>query len=137
MLTWRMDLEYFDIRYIKILTSTLPFQQIYMAEEHSIIPVPPPPAPPSNKERLKCSHSLVHRTMYQEKITNRQEQIIAAVDFCRSNNCRDWKALSTGCFPLVSVSTINRVLDGKVKDPTHAKEYCSVLSVEEESVLVK
>ena len=28
------------------------------------------------------------------------------------------KALSTGRFPLVSVSTINRILDGKEKDPS-------------------
>ena len=90
-----------------------------------------------DNERSRCTSSLLHRAIYQEKINNRTTQLIGAIKYCKENKCRGWKALSTGLFPLVkSPRTINNILDGKSKHPSHAREYCSVLTMEEEAVLV-
>ena len=87
-------------------------------------------------ERAKCTKSLVHRTVYQEKIETRRAQLIAAVELCKEQRCRGYKALQTGRFPLIkSRHTIDNILDGKSKHPIHSKEYCSVLTTEEEATI--
>ena len=95
------------------------------------------PKPKKDDPRTKCTKSLAHRAIYQEKIDSRREQLIAALEYCKENNCRGKKALSTGLFPLVkSRDNIDRILDGKTKHPSCAKEYCSILTQEEEAVIV-
>ena len=87
--------------------------------------------------RAMCTKNLTQRAVYQDKIDARRAQLVEALEYCKKNNCRGYKALSTGKFPLVKSSlNINNILDGKTKDPTHAKEYCSVLTAEEEAILV-
>lgn len=87
--------------------------------------------------RSKCTKNLLHRAVYQDKIDTRRNQLIEALEFCKANNCRGYKALSTGMFPLVkSPITINKILDGKSQHPSRSREYCSVLTLEEEAVLV-
>ena len=88
--------------------------------------------------RSKCTSSLTRRSIYQDKISEKKKQIQDAVDYCKVNKCRGSKALNTGNFPLIKTyKTINRILDGKSPMPSHSKEYCSVLTVEEEGLLVK
>lgn len=89
-------------------------------------------------ERLKCSSSIIRRSIYQDQINGRRAQLLKAIDFCKENNCRGWKALATGHYPLVkSPYTINRYLDNTTLNVEHSKEYCSILSAEEEALLVK
>ena len=86
----------------------------------------------------KCTSNLVRRTVYQEKITDRKIQLVKAIEYCRVNNRRGYKALNTGNFPLIkSARHLNRILDGECPMPFHSKEYCSILTVEEEALLVK
>ena len=68
----------------------------------------------------------------------RKEELLKAVNYCLENDCRGTKAISSGLFPgLKCRKTIDNILNGKSKDPHHAKEYCSVLTFEEECLLVK
>ena len=80
-----------------------------------------------------------HLILFDELFTLRKkEQLEKAIQYCRENDCKGYQALSTGLFPLVkSPLTINMYLTQKNKSPSEAREYCSVLTVEEESVLVK
>ena len=91
-----------------------------------------------NVERKNCSLNLARRSIYQEQVIKRKEQLIGAVNYCLENECRGKRAVSSGLFPLAKCSkTIDNILDGKSKHPDHAKEYCSVLTFEEECLLVK
>ena len=84
-------------------------------------------------ERSKCTSNLVRRTVYSEKVSSKKEQLEKAIQYCRENDCKGYQALSTGLFPLVkSPLTINMYLTQKNKSPSEAREYCSVLTVEEE-----
>lgn len=66
----------------------------------------------------------------------KQQQINNALKWCEENNKRGWAALKTGMFPLVNdPKTINRRLDGVVKNEKE-REYCSVLTVDEENQIV-
>ena len=87
-------------------------------------------------ERAKCTYSLHHRAIYQDKVTSKKQQLIDAVAYCRENKCRGFKAKRSGLFPLIkSHLTINNILDGKSKEPHASREYCSVLTAEEEKLL--
>ena len=87
-------------------------------------------------ERKKCTSGKIHRTVYQERVDRRKEQLDQAVLYCKDNDCRGWKALKTGLFPLVkSPYTVNRYLDGELSTLT-VNEYCSLITAEEEDLLV-
>ena len=67
----------------------------------------------------------------------KQQQINDALKWCEENRKRGWAALKTGMFPLVNdPKTINRRLDGVVKNEQE-REYCSVLTVNEENQIVE
>ena len=71
------------------------------------------------------------------KILKREKQLEAAVKWCREHGKRGFSAISSGMFPLVkSEKTINKRLDGKIKTGRE-KEYCSILTADEESDLVR
>ena len=91
-----------------------------------------------SEDRKKCSDNLSQRSIYQAKVIKRKEELLKAVNYCVENNCRGSKAISSGLFTgLKCYKTIDNIIDQKSKDPHHAKEYCSVLSYEEECLLVK
>ena len=91
-----------------------------------------------SEDRKKCSDNLSQRSIYQAKVKKRKEELLKAVNYCVENNCRGSKAISSGLFTgLKCYKTIDNIIDQKSKDPHHAKEYCSVLSYEEECLLVK
>ena len=84
------------------------------------------------------STSLLHQKISRKRVKSKQEQILAAVHFCRDNHCRGTKALGTGNYPLVkSPNTINNQLDGKTPTPEQSKDYCSIISSDEEEILVR
>ena len=91
-----------------------------------------------SEKRKKCTNNLTQRAIYQAKVKERKEELLKAVEYCLENDCRGTKAISSGLFPgLKCRKTIDNILNGKSKDPHHAKEYCSVLTFEEECLLVK
>ena len=75
----------------------------------------------------------ISRVLYDQKM----EQIAAAVEYCKANNCRGKKALSTGKFPLIKDhKTITRRLDGDIISGQE-KAHVSILLPEEEECLVR
>ena len=86
---------------------------------------------------LKIVGSSKAKAVIQRNILDQKtEQIVAAVEYCKVNNCRGKKALSTGLFPLIKDhKTITRRLDGEVISG-HEKDHVSILLPEEEEVLV-
>lgn len=59
----------------------------------------------------------------QQKVRN--DQLAAAVQYCRKNNCRGFSAVKYGLFPLIKdCRTINKRLDGLVVLEDESKEYC-------------
>ena len=86
----------------------------------------------------RSANSLAQRKINQQRVTAKKEQISAAVQFCKDNSCRGFKALSSGRYPLVkSPNTINNQLDGVTPPPRHSKDYCSVITIDEEDTLVQ
>ena len=78
------------------------------------------------------AEALVAQKMRERKAAQLQE----ACAWCIENNARGYKALSTGLFPLIKdKATINRRLDKKVTTGKE-KEYCTILTTEEEESLV-
>ena len=73
----------------------------------------------------------------QKKRERKAAQLEEACRWCIENNARGYKALSTGLFPLIKYkATINNRLDNKVITGKE-KEYCSILTNEEEESLVR
>ena len=88
-----------------------------------------------NRQKRACSTH--HRREHQIDVQNRRKQLTKAVEYCRAHKCRGYAALKTGYFPLVKCGrTVNKYLDKK-QDPSASSEYCSILTVEEERLLVK
>ena len=76
--------------------------------------------------------AAIQRNILDQKM----DQVAAAVEYCKVNNCRGKKALSTGLFPMIKDhKTITRRLDGEVISG-HEKDHVSILLPEEEEVLV-
>ena len=77
-----------------------------------------------------------YRAVTRDKQNQKQEQIDKALDWCKEHNYRGYAALGTGLFPLIKdVKTINRRLDGVVENKKE-REYCSVLTIDEETQIV-
>ena len=82
--------------------------------------------------RSSKANEKVLRVKYDAKL----KQIEEAVQYCRDNNCRGKKALSTGRFPLIKDhKTITRRLDGSIVHGTE-KLHVSILLPNEEECLV-
>ena len=82
--------------------------------------------------RTSRANEKVLRTQYNAK----QRQIEEAVKYCKENNCKGKKALSSGLFPLIKDhKTITRRLEGSV---VHGNEkiHLSILLPHEEECLV-
>ena len=87
--------------------------------------------------RKKKHNTLMHLGMYQERVTARREEIKAAVNWCKEQRCRGFKAISSGLFPLIKdPRTINKYIDGVLTLET-VKQYCSILTDQEEQMLLK
>ena len=85
--------------------------------------------------RSRCSKNRTSRILYQEALDLKTKQMADAVQHCKDNNCRGWAALKTGLFPLIKCPlSVNKNLDGLIQGT--GREYCSLLTDEEERVLV-
>ena len=91
-----------------------------------------------DRRRKEKALSQAHLKIYQRQVSRKKDQLKSAIQYCKDNNCRGFKALKTGNFPLIkSPNTINNHLDAKVAHPDKSKDYCSILTSDEEEVLVK
>ena len=67
----------------------------------------------------------------------REDELRNAVVWCRENNARGWSAVKSGLFPLIKdCRTINKRLDGEIRTG-HEREYCSILTNDEEISIVR
>ena len=67
------------------------------------------------------------------------EQLEMAVQYCKQHSCKGYAALATGNYPLIKdPRTINRRLEDSKDQITtgEEKDYCRVLTKEEESTFV-
>ena len=80
-------------------------------------------------------NTRVEAIVARSNTKKKKAQLNAAVKWCKENNSRGHAALKTGLFSLIkSRSTIDNRLDGKIITGCE-KQYCSILTNEEESVV--
>ena len=90
---------------------------------------------PDFKLRIKPT-SAARSLVMRDTIVQRNQQLDEAVEWCRENNKRGWAACNSGLFPLIKDRrTINKRLDGDVITGKE-KEYCTILTDEEEETVV-
>ena len=83
-----------------------------------------------------CHKNNAEAKVARKKITAKEEQLKAAVEWCGEHNVRGYSAVKSGLFPLVkNRRTIDKRLDGVIVTGKE-KEYCSILTVEEEELIV-
>ena len=79
----------------------------------------------------KCK-SIAHATVNRDAMNIKHQQMEEAIEYCKTSNVRGWAALKTAHFPLIKdAQIINSCLDGFVKNSCE-REYCSILTIEEE-----
>ena len=93
---------------------------------------------------LELKHHVSASQMLQEIQKKRQDEISAAVKYCVENDCKGYKAITSGLFPTIKNSrTINRCLpkenQSKKAKPVimegEEKSYCHILTTEKENSL--
>ena len=85
--------------------------------------------------------SVAHDKIGAKHTDAKTEQLKAAVEYCKENNCKGWIALSTGSFPLIKdARTINSRLDNSSDSEIiieNGKAHQRVLTFQEENNLVR
>ena len=85
----------------------------------------------------KVSKTKFDHKVKQKRIEGREKQLRAAVRYFRENNCKGSAAISAGICPdIKDPRTIKKYLNGELAIGNE-KEYCSVLTNDEEDLLVK
>ena len=89
------------------------------------------------KRKIEHDASTISGAQMARRWTeSKNKQLEEAVKWCQEHNCRGQAALKIGQFPLVKDrETINRRLDGKVKNGSE-REYCTILTDSEEQSIV-
>ena len=91
----------------------------------------------SQTRKRKSANSKFEHKIKQRSMAMKERQLQLAVSYCKENNCRGVAAISAGICPdIKDQRTINRRLDGKVTTGKE-KQYCRILTDEEEDILVK
>ena len=91
----------------------------------------------SQTRKRKSANSKFEHKIKQRSMDMKERQLQLAVSYCKENNCRGFAAISEGICPdIKDQRTINRRLDGKVTTGKE-KQYCRILTNEEEDILVK
>ena len=82
--------------------------------------------------RRSCHKNNAEAKVARKKITEKELQLKDAVEWCDKHNVRGYSAIKSGLFQLVkNRRTIDKRLDGVIVTVTE-KEYCSILTSEEE-----
>lgn len=90
----------------------------------------------ASRNGIRVPNNKAEATVVRRHTVSKEIQLQEAVDWCRANNARGYKALQTGLFPLIKDrETINRRLDGTIVNGSE-KQYCSILTVKEEESIV-
>ena len=90
---------------------------------------------------LRSPDVVKHQSIAYDKLRRRSMDAkicdkVEAAQWCKENNCRGYQAVSKGIVQGIDPRTINVVLDEKV-EPRKQREYCSILTSDEETVLVR
>ena len=81
--------------------------------------------------------SAAHDKMIYKTTRVKEEQLNAAVEYCRENDCKGYAALSTGRFPMIKdPRTINNRLENIIVTGEE-KSYSTILTKTEEEKFVK
>lgn len=81
-------------------------------------------------------NSKAEAIVARKAIETKNEQLARAMKWCIENDKRGHSAIKSGLFPLIKDrQTINRRLDGKVKNGSE-REYCTILTQEEEESII-
>ena len=95
--------------------------------------------------KLKHHNSASSDRILHDSKVKKQNQLSKAVKYCLENNCKGYKAIESGLFPLIKdPRTINRRLpiemQSKKAKPAieegEEKSYCTILTKDEETTLV-
>ena len=90
---------------------------------------------------LQSPDIMKHQSIAYAKLCRRHTDAkicdkVEAAQWCKENNCRGYQAVSKGIVQGIDPRLINAVLDEKV-EPGKSREYCSILTSDEETVLVR
>ena len=89
-----------------------------------------------NSRRSSCHKNNAEAKVARKKITEKEQQLKEAVEWSNEHNVRGYSAIKSGLFPLVkNRRTIDKRLDGVIVTGNE-KEYCSILTSEEEDYIV-
>ena len=90
------------------------------------------------RETRRNNHhqSYVLDSLNRKQTVAKETALIEAVEWCKLNRHRGWKAVNSGSFPgFKDPPTIDKRLDGMIETGKE-KDYCKILtSIEEESLL--
>ena len=91
---------------------------------------------PTIRKSLAAKSKFGHK-LKQKRMNIKKQDLELVVEYCIRNNCRGYAAISAGVCPTIKDQrTINKRLDGKIITGSE-KEYCSILTVDEEELVVK
>ena len=89
-----------------------------------------------SKVSMKSQHKIRSCEMAYRHTKSKNEQLEAAVWWCKERNVRGQATTKTGLFPLIKDGEIiNHRLDGKIINGQERK-YCRILTEEEEQKIV-
>ena len=90
----------------------------------------------SHNRKHKPTKTTFEHKVKQRRIDDKEKQLELALQYCKDNNCRGFAAISSGICPNIKDQrTINRRLDG-ILTVGKEKEYCQILTSEEEWLLI-
>ena len=88
-----------------------------------------------NPHNINKRRSKTHAKIARETINRKEDEMNAAVQWCKDNNKRGWAALKTGLFGTIcDARAINRRLDGEV-ETSREYESRSIQTLHEEQIL--
>uniref|UniRef100_A0A7M5VBK8 Uncharacterized protein n=1 Tax=Clytia hemisphaerica TaxID=252671 RepID=A0A7M5VBK8_9CNID len=90
-----------------------------------------------NDKRNPHHVSAVFDSLNRKRKVLKDGELEEAVEWCRLNSCRGWKATKSSLFPTIKdPQTINARLDGKVENKNE-RRYSKILTEQEEESLVR
>lgn len=90
----------------------------------------------NTKRKIRPAKTISEHNIKQRRVNNKSEQLGKALNYCRANNCTGRAAIANGICPdIKDARTINRRLNGEI-EVGKEKEYCQILTCDEEIILV-
>ena len=90
----------------------------------------------SHNRKHKPAKTTIEHKVKERRIDDKEKQLDLALQYCKDNTCRGFASISHGICPNIKDQrTINRRLDG-ILTVGKEKEYCQILTSEEEGLLI-